>query len=72
MDILPRFGLVSTSTGVNPYGERNPTMKIGRNAGDGRFVPVKVAQQRPATHVVETIKRPPPPPPAKPAGGKSK
>jgi len=32
--------------------------KIGRNAGNGRFTPVKVAQQRAATHVVETIKKP--------------
>ncbi len=39
--------------------------KIGRNAGNGQFVPVKVAQQKPATHVVETIKPSPPPPPKK-------
>lgn len=31
--------------------------KIGRNAGSGRFVPVKTAQQKPKTHVVETIKK---------------
>ncbi len=31
--------------------------KIGRSAIDGRFVPVKVAQQKPNTHVVETIKK---------------
>jgi hypothetical protein len=30
--------------------------KIGRDAGDGRFIPVKVAQNRPKTAVVETIK----------------
>jgi hypothetical protein len=30
--------------------------KIGRNAGTGRFIPVKVAKQRPKTAVVETIK----------------
>lgn len=40
-------------------------MKIGRNAKTGEFTTVKQAQQKPATHVVETIKRPPPP--AKPA-----
>lgn len=33
------------------------TVKIGRNAGTGRFVPVKVAQNKPKTHVVETIKK---------------
>jgi len=32
-------------------------VKIGRNAGTGRFTPIKVAQQKPATHVVETIKK---------------
>ena len=30
--------------------------KIGRDAGSGRFIPVKVAQRRPKTAVVETIK----------------
>lgn len=30
--------------------------KIGRNAGNGQFVPVDVARQKPATHVVETIR----------------
>jgi len=32
------------------------TIKIGRNAKTGEFMPVKEAQQRPATTVVETIK----------------
>jgi hypothetical protein len=32
--------------------------KIGRNAGNGRFTTVKVAQQRPQTHVVETVRKP--------------
>jgi hypothetical protein len=31
--------------------------KIGRNAGSGRFTPVKTAKSKPKTHVVETIKR---------------
>lgn len=30
--------------------------KIGRDARDGRFIPVKVAQRRKSTAVVETIK----------------
>lgn len=42
--------------------------KIGRHAGTGHFTTVKQAQQRPATHVVETIKRQP----AKPAPSKKK
>lgn len=33
-------------------------MKIGRNAGTGRFVPVKQAQGDKKGSVVETIKRP--------------
>lgn len=32
------------------------TRKIGRDAGSGQFIPVKVAQGRPKTAVVETIK----------------
>lgn len=31
-------------------------MKIGRNAGSGRFTTVKQAQAKPKTHVVETVK----------------
>lgn len=31
--------------------------KIGRNAGTGRFTFVKTAKSKPATHVVETIKK---------------
>jgi hypothetical protein len=32
------------------------TRKIGRDAGTGRFIPVKDAQRRKKTAVVETIK----------------
>lgn len=32
------------------------TRKIGRDAGNGRFIPVKEAQRRKKTAVVETIK----------------
>lgn len=31
--------------------------KIGRDAKTGEFIPVKEAQKRPSTTVVETIKR---------------
>jgi hypothetical protein len=33
------------------------TVKIGRSAVTGRFVPVKTAQSKPRTHVVETVKK---------------
>lgn len=32
--------------------------KIGRDAGNGQFIPVKVAERRSKTAVVETIKVP--------------
>ncbi|HEX8193123.1 MAG TPA: hypothetical protein VF552_09500 [Allosphingosinicella sp.] len=38
-------------------------MKIGRNAGNGRFTTVKTAKSKPSTHVVETVK---------PSGGKKR
>jgi hypothetical protein len=36
------------------------TRKIGRDAKTGEFIPVKKAQARPSTSVVETIKVPKP------------
>lgn len=35
-----------------------PQRKIGRDAGSGKFIPVKEAQQKPKTTVVETVKTP--------------
>lgn len=35
-----------------------PTRKIGRDAGSGKFIPVKQAQSRPKTSVVETVTSP--------------
>ena len=35
------------------------TRKIGRDAGTGQFIPVKEAERRRRTAVVETIKNPP-------------
>ena len=32
-------------------------IKIGRDAGTGRFIPVKEAERKPKTAVVETIKK---------------
>lgn len=40
-------------------------MKIGRDAGTGKFKTVKQAQADKKGSVVETIKRPPPPKPKK-------
>jgi len=33
------------------------TQKIGRDARNGRFIPVEVAERRKATAIVETIKK---------------
>jgi len=33
--------------------------KVGRDAKTGRFIPVKEAERRSATAVVETLKKPP-------------
>ena len=43
------------------------TTRRGRDAGTGQFVPVRVAERRPATTVVETIpvRRPAPAPKGK-------
>jgi len=38
-------------------GKKTTTIKIGRNAKDGRFIPVKDAERKPSTTVVETIKK---------------
>lgn len=34
------------------------TRKIGRDAGSGKFIPVKEAEKRPKTTVIETVKGP--------------
>jgi hypothetical protein len=33
-------------------------VKIGRDAGTGKFIPVKEAEKRPKTTTIETIKKP--------------
>lgn len=37
---------------------RSSTRKIGRDASTGKFIPVKIANSRPRTTVVETIRYP--------------
>ena len=37
--------------------KKTKTFPIGRDAGTGRFIPVKIAERRPKTTVVERIKK---------------
>ena len=37
--------------------KKSDTFKVGRDAGTGRFIPVKDAERRKKTAVVETIKK---------------
>jgi len=39
-------------------GKKGGTRKIGRDAGTGKFIPVKKAEKNKKTAVVETIKNP--------------
>lgn len=41
-----------------PKKQNVATIKVGRDAKTGRFIPVKTAQKRKATAIVQTIKRP--------------
>lgn len=47
---------LSTSNSVHFIKRRGNHMKVGRDAKTGQFIPVKVAERRKATAVVETIK----------------
>ena len=44
------------------------TRKVGRDAGNGQFIPVREAERRKRTAVVETIKVPKPAPKGKGKG----
>ncbi len=59
LEILIRWIKSSPFPSRDDRGKGLP-MKIGRNAGTGRFAPVNTAIRKPATHVVETIKPAPP------------
>lgn len=52
------FGPVQTRDFQSLHPKETPMAKIGRSAITGRFVPVRQAEKRPSTHVVETVKRP--------------
>ena len=45
---------------VNTMSKKNK-QQIGRDARNGQFIPVKEAQRRPSTTVIETVKRQPQP-----------
>ena len=38
-------------------GKKQGTFKVGRDAKTGKFIPVKEAEKRPNTTVVETVKK---------------
>lgn len=40
--------------------KKGGTHKIGRDAGNGQFIPVKKAERDPQHTTVETVKTPPP------------
>lgn len=53
------FPLSQEGTMIMGKSTKTVTTKIGRDASDGRFIPVKEAERRPTTTTVETIKRKP-------------
>ena len=40
-------------------GKKSPPTQIGRDAKTGHFIPVREAERRPSTTVIETIRRTP-------------
>lgn len=46
-------------------GKKAPLTQIGRDAKTGLFIPVREAERRPSTTVIETIRRAPTPAPTK-------
>jgi len=56
---FPRGNFVKTKGNSSRKGQimaKRKTFKVGRDAGTGKFITVKKAQQRKKTAVVETIK----------------
>lgn len=49
--------LLSLTLKGNFMAKSNKTFKVGRDAKTGQFIPVKEAEQRKKTAVVETIKK---------------
>jgi hypothetical protein len=47
------------NSGVNTMTAKQPSHQIGRDARTGQFIPVREAERRPSTTVVETIKHTP-------------
>ena len=54
----PRSRADSALSNLVLEGGRSRSYKVGRDADSGRFIPVKEAQRRDKTAVVETIKNP--------------
>jgi hypothetical protein len=54
----PRSRADSALSNLVLEGGKSRSYKIGRDADTGRFMPVKEAQRRAKTAVVETIKNP--------------
>ena len=51
------FGTSMKKRGQTMAKKIGTTFKVGRDAKTGRFIPVKTAQKRKRTAVVETMKR---------------
>lgn len=61
-NILPRYPPgrnpnLARRGGIHMADKKSSSIKIGRDAGTGQFIPVKEAKERPKTAVVETIKK---------------
>ena len=59
---MRKWFLPEKLTGMAGYknismGKKNTPFKIGRDAETGKFIPVKEAESRPKTTVIEKIKR---------------
>ena len=67
--VRPRLGLTGGVPPTSSSVQEDNMAKIGRDAGTGQFIPVKVAISKPTTSVVETIR---PPQGSTPKGGPSK
>jgi len=55
--LSPSELLICRGRKVSALPKKAKTRRIGRDAGTGRFIPVKEAQRRKRTAVVETIKK---------------
>ena len=61
------WALPEQAIGVIAVPNKPSTIQIGRDARTGTFIPVREAERRPSTTVVERITRPMPSPVTRPA-----